>query len=130
MNRRVRLVAGTLALLALTFSFTESVLASTCAYMSEMASSVMSRHAGPSTEGGKDCLFGMEHGGRGGEDGHDGHHCPFAATMGPGCIAAPSIPTAVMTEPPVAGEATALRPTDADRPILLLVTTPFHPPRA
>lgn len=129
MRRRRRFLAGTLALVAMTFSFTEMVLASVCAPMPGMtvAADVTDRDADASAS--MDCLFATGHGDPEG-GGDDGRHCPFGPTMGPGCSGVASLPalSSPMRAPP--SEVASRILFDEARHDLLLAHAAFHPPRA
>jgi hypothetical protein len=129
MNRHTRALAGVLAMAAMTFSFTESVMASTCARMSDPAmpgtTQTSSEDASaPSME----CLFMAGHDGSGQDDGRG--HCPFGLAAGQGCSAAASLPALNSIESVETARATTAVGSDDVRPDLLLARALFHPPRA
>lgn len=126
MRRRTRLIAGTFAFVAMTFSLAETVIASTCAPGAGMAmAEAVDTHAPE-----HDCVTAShdrEHRG----SGEDGRHCPFSpATAAQGCAAVASLPASAMTDfsPSLEGAGTVfVEPSEHD---LLLAQPPFHPPRA
>jgi len=150
MTRRTRFIAGILALVAMTFSFAETVLASTCAPMtapggSEMAAmmagdaaafghaampmeapaSATERGAAPSGTG---CMI-ARHDGRDDERGDEGH-CPFGAAVTQGCSAFASLPARSARSQAPPSEAAPEVPSAHSRTDLLLAHALFHPPRA
>lgn len=127
MTRRTRLLAGVFALVAMALSTAETVLASTCAPVSDRtpaAHAGMERNGAPSHPG--DCLSaGQDAGGD-----HDPTHCPFGAMMGEGCVSAASIPALPSPVDVDAPRALAASPSEVGRPDFLLIHPLFHPPRA
>lgn len=128
MKRYIRILAGIFALLAMTFSFTESVVASTCGPMPDMAASAETHHAENTSGAGAACLFARMH--RSGDQRNAEGHCPFGPAMGSDCASAPSLPSAAPVVSVVASEAAEQPPSDAVRPSRLLAHAVFHPPRA
>jgi len=147
MNRRTRFLAGVLTLSALTFSFTETVFASMCTPMPEMAgmddmddmddmdaiveevSEMTDARADVSSSGDPDCLLMSGH-----EERNDGQrrdsHCPLSPAVGAGCSAVASLPsTQIAAVPWTAGTAPGYASVDAC-PDLLLTHGLFRPPRA
>jgi hypothetical protein len=142
MKRRTRTLAGSLALMAMALSVTESVLGSVCAPVTAMADMAdmadMPGMGGQSMAAGGDAraetMTGMpmpvpdRDGGREASEGDD--HCPLAPALGQGCSAVASLPAAPSRDgsPTTLG---ALRTSFDDiRPELLLAHTLFRPPRA
>lgn len=123
------MLAGILALVAMTFSFTEMVLASVCAPMSGMAAAVDMTDRDVDASPSMDCLFTGGHGPPA-EDGEDGRHCPFGPAMGQGCTAVASLPalTSAMSAPP--SQVATGTVFDEARRDLLLAQPLFHPPRS
>lgn len=125
MARRTRFIAGILASLALTFSFAESVWASTCAPGMEMdAPAEMACH-----EGAGESQMPERPGG--GEDGEEPGDCPFGphATV-QSCVGALSLPAVatVLFAPSLEDAAGVFIPqTQSD---LLLQSALYRPPRA
>jgi len=128
MTRRLRPAAGTFALLAMTFSLAENVLASTCAPMPQMAPTSMASAGAPVAD---DCMVAV-HGHERGDPGSEGQrHCPFGpAAASAGCTAAASLRASSTQVDGASSEATAAIPFDDLQQDLLLPTTLFHPPRA
>lgn len=145
MHRRARTFAGLLALLATAFSFTETVLASTCAPMTDGPMTEMPGMPGSGGSGMPDMAMGMadeapadpasdcriaSHSGGDPEAPGDQRHCPFAGVMSQGCSAVASLPAGSSeTMAPSPEGAPDAAPGDA-RPDLLLSRALFHPPRA
>ncbi|HUP53699.1 MAG TPA: hypothetical protein VM198_14555 [Longimicrobiales bacterium] len=137
MNRRTRALAGILTLSALTFSFAETVFASMCAPMPEMAgmddmvsqmSEMTDAVADASSSGGPDCLLmsGHEDSDRGERDAH----CPLSPAVGSGCAAVASLPaTQIAAVGWAAGTSRSLGSEDGGVD-LLLTHALFRPPRA
>lgn len=129
MNRRVRSVAGLLALLAFTFSFSETVWASTCIPGMRMDdSTLMSEGAAP--EPVEHSPTGMDE--RGDSPGGDNERpCPFTSALAAQACAGLSSMPAPTTEPSApAAEVVSVGSTVATLPELLLEITLFRPPRA
>ena len=129
MRRGTRAFAGIFALVAMTFSLAEAVVASTCAPGMDMEA--MEGPAAASQAHDAEMAQGATHGGDEEPGGDDEPRCPlgpFAATQG--CAGVASLP-GHSTEAPV--------PSPEDMPgvfyektqqDLLSVETLFHPPRA
>jgi hypothetical protein len=141
MKRRTRKLAGSLALMAMALSVTESVLGSVCAPVAAMADMAdMPGMSGQSMAAGGDAraetMTGMpmpmplpdRDGGREASEGDD--HCPLAPALGQGCSAVASLPA----PPSRDGSPTTLGALgtsfDDIRPELLLAHALFRPPRA
>lgn len=128
MTRRTRCIAGLCALLALTFSFAESVWASTCAM--PMAGGMAEIHE-TATEipSGTHCAAH-----RGYETEHDApgdRPCPFSSGVAAqACAGVVSLPASSAALPAVASEAVDAPFTLEERPDLLLEAFLFRPPRA
>lgn len=129
MASRTRALAALIALIALTFSFAESVWASSC-----MPAMEMSGTPGDATDTPDGCMVGMpsypdEPGDRA-PDRPDVPHCPFAPLSTSGtCVVAASLPAPM---PPALGappEGELLTPFLHQTRDLLLVAVLFHPPR-
>jgi hypothetical protein len=125
LKRRTRVLAGTLALAATTFSFAETVLASVCAPMDRTAMVEMGDPAAP-TE--MDCVLMRGHGADGG--GEDDPHCPLNPAVGPGCSGVASVPASSDDGGPPPYRAVVRSVFDDVRPDLLLSRALFRPPRA
>lgn len=128
MTRRTRLTAGIFALLAMTFSLAENVMASICAPMPEMMASTV---VGDSEPMGDDCMLAF-HGERDSDQDEDGRrHCPFSpGTAAQGCNVAASLPALSVHIDGSPLEATLTIPFDNTRHDVLLATALFHPPKA
>lgn len=128
MTRRVRSIAGLCAFLALTFSFAESVWASTCAMpvaegMAEMQDSA--------AENPSDSHCATHEGHRGERDGSDDPPCPFSSGVAAqACAGVVSLPAINAALPAPASEAVAGLFMVEAHPGLLLETSLFRPPRA
>jgi len=141
MNRRMRVLSAILALVALTFSFAEAVVASTCAPMRvmddlTMMDDVMAVPASSEAAAGSeaapnpmDCPFMTAHDEREG-DREDGRHCPFGPALGQGCAVAPSLPGLMLDVSAAPAQSASPSSLDEVRPHLLLARALFHPPRA
>lgn len=136
MRRRTRLLAGTFALVAMTFALTETVLASMCASVMGMQhGEVESVHLGPHHSG-HHAMGSADHDTGPAShpqsaEGQNERHCPFGpAAAAQGCTGVASLPTHAMDRIP-ASLAGALdvfvETTEQD---LLLTDALFHPPRA
>lgn len=127
MASRYRRVFGLLAILALTFSFGESVWASTCAVPVEGME--MAMEAGATEEGSR----GIPCAGHGddSEDRHEGAPCPFDS---PGavqtCVGVVSLPSRSAALPTVTIDHVPTTHTIDTRIALLLEASLFRPPRA
>lgn len=126
MKRRTRLIAGIFALVAMTSALAETLLASTCEPGMDMQSQTAVAAEAPA----EDCLWAASHDREGDPDQNE-PHCPFShAAATQGCTAVVSLPSHAIPRiaPSLEGlvgvfvEQTGLN--------LLLVSAPFHPPRA
>lgn len=129
MNRRVRSLAGLLALLAFTFSFSEAVWASTCIPGMSMDDSTLMSEGG-TPESIEDTLMGMQDE-RDPRDRDNDRPCPFGSPLAAqACTGAASMP-APSTEPSApAAEVSSVGFTVAALHELLLEIALFRPPRA
>lgn len=127
MKRRTRVLAGLLALAALTLSFAETVLASTCAPM-PVAMGDMGPTGGeaPDPPRPMDCPLMANHGQRPDR----GEHCPLNPAAGQGCAAAAALPASLSRSAPPDAEGSRRVVIDDARPDLLLAHARFRPPRA
>lgn len=137
MNRRARTLGGVLTLSALTFSFAETVFASMCAPMPEMAGMDDMRGqmgempvaiADAPSSGGPDCLPTSGPGQRAGCEPH-GTSCPLSPAVGSGCTAVASLPAPQLATVPWTAGASMSRASEDAGPDLLLTHGLFHPPR-
>lgn len=119
MKRRARSIAGILALVALSLSLAESVLASTCPPMSEAEQTDMAGMMGGSPT--DDAPDG---------DQSDDRHCPFSGAVPQGCFAFASLPAGSDASPAPALEGHPEVISGAAHPDLLLARALFRPPRA
>lgn len=137
MNRRRRILAGSLALVAMSLSFAETVLASVCApaAMAAMDGTAIQAPVSAAMDGpadvdgaGMDCarMAGQDEGRRGAPD----PNCPLSPAVGPGCTAVASLPgsSCEAALPPSHGVQRTI--VDEARPDLLLSHALFRPPRA
>lgn len=122
MNRRIRSVAGLLALLGLTVSFSEAVWASTCLPGMSMGDSVVM--PGASTP------LGM-HEERDSRGGDDDRPCPFSSPLAAQtCAGVSSMPAPSIEPSAPAAEVDSVGFTVAALHELLLEIALFRPPRA
>ncbi|MEX2472798.1 MAG: hypothetical protein WEA34_11490 [Gemmatimonadota bacterium] len=129
MNRRIRSVAGLLALLALTFSFSEAVWASTCLPGMAMADSAVVLE-GATPESVESIPMGM-HDERDLRSRDDDRPCPFSSPLAAQDCAGVSSMPAPSTEPSTpAAEVTSVGFTVPTLRELLLEIVLFRPPRA
>jgi hypothetical protein len=123
MNRRFRSLAALLALVAFSGYFAEGVLAVFCAPASSHAEMAMASAHAPD---------GHAHGPAGHEapadDSHQSH-CPLGMAGGMSCVAASLPGTVVAVEALPASSEGAFAPQQVTT-LLLLVHSPYHPPRA
>lgn len=124
MLRRTRFLAGTLALLAMTFSLGESVWASTCGMP------LMERPPDHETPAGVHCGGHLEPGSEADGD-SEGTPCPFSSPVAAqACAGVTSIPAEIASLPIRVSRAVVETPTLETFPGLLLEHTLFRPPRA
>lgn len=136
MTRRTRILAGTLALVATTFSFAETVLGSVCTpmVMADVGDARAldgqpghpdAREAGP---GAMDCVLML---GRDADRGGEADpHCPLNPAVGQGCSAVASIPASSGDADSTPDHGTPRVVVVDVRPDLLLSHALFRPPRA
>lgn len=128
MTRRARSFAGLCAFLALTFSFGESVWASTCAMPMAVASAEV-HDAGGEAPSDSHCATHERPDGE--HDGPDDEPCPFeSGVAAQACAGVASLPAVNVALPAPASEAMAGPVMIAAHPGLLLETSLFRPPRA
>lgn len=128
MTRRMRFVSGLCALLALTFSFAESVWASTCGM--PMASGMAEAHESvPDVPSGEHCAA---HQARDTEpDGPADRPCPFDSGFAPqACAGVVSLPATTAVLPALGPETAGGIFTLEVRPEILFGASLFRPPRA
>lgn len=132
MTRRVRFLAGSLSLAAMTFSFAETVLASVCMPMDPaltMDPMAMDEMAMAGEDGAMDCML-MAHESEVPDTQERQDHCPLAPAVGAGCSAVASLPSHTFEADALsARSARAAVSRDLDLGVLLPHAL-FHPPRA
>ena len=129
MNRRRRTCAGFVAIVALTFSFAETVWASTCApAMGTPAEAAFSSEHVPTDP---DCMSHVPAGGTRHGDDDEGPQCPFGPTAAAeGCMASATLPGRPAQAPTLSPDASSAVLSAEGKHDLLLQTALFHPPRA
>lgn len=130
MRRSTRAVAGIFALVAMTLAVTETVVAATCGPDMDMTMTMASADAdaGHAAQGGP--IHDASHD-REDEAGHDGPECPFGpASVASGCTGTASFPASAATAVAASGASVGAVFIERSTQDLLLVTAPFHPPRA
>jgi len=121
------MLAGLLALVAITFSFAETVLASTCAPMpSAIGDMGMTDGDAPDPPPSMACPLMEGHGQRPDR----GEHCPLNPAAGQGCAAAAALPATLSRSAPADDPGSRRVVSDDTRPDLLLAHARFRPPRA
>lgn len=129
MTRRTRFIAGIFAFLALTFSFSESVWASTCAPSMEMGASAEVASGEPADA--SQCMPERQDEREHGEHGEESRDCPFGSPAAvQTCSGVASLPAQASTffSPSFEGAASVFTlETQGD---LLLESALFRPPRA
>lgn len=133
MNRRARTVAGVLTLSALTFSFAETLFASMCTPMPQMAGmdetvSEMASAVADASSGG-DCPLMSGHE-EPDDHGEGDAHCPLSPAVGSGCTAVASLPATQLAVVPWTTDESPGLSIDDGEPDLLLTHGLFRPPRA
>lgn len=132
MVRRVRFLAGIVASLAMTASFSQAVWASMCAPGMPMSASAATaseeapeeRHCGHAAPG------GGEHG-AGADAGENAGHCPFDSPVAAqSCVGVASLPAPVLILSAGSSRGVVSSFQIDDQRDLLLQKTLFHPPRA
>lgn len=139
MRRRTRLLAGTFALVAMTFALAETVIAASCMPGMDMGAaevSAMDMHAPEAPAGHHDHGVPTDGAPTDGAptDGNpadgDDRDCPFGPTVVQGCAGAASLPAYAahgVASQGALSSSVSIEPAQQD---LLLVTALFHPPRA
>lgn len=133
MSRRSRTLAGLLALVAMTASLSQAVLASVCASpaamaaMPDMAISMMGADSGASSGEHQIPCDWMGHTDGSGEN---DQHCPLTPTATQGCTATASAPATALVVDLSTAQSARHRVLYSDEPELLLADAPYHPPRA
>lgn len=133
MSRRFRTFAGVLALVAITASFSQAVLASVCASpaamaaMPDMAMSMVGADSGDSSgEHQMPCDWLGHSDGSGEND----QHCPLTPTATQGCTATASAPATALVVDLSTAQSARHVVLDSIEPELLLADALYHPPRA
>lgn len=139
MRRRTRLLAGTFALVAMTFALAETVIAASCMPGMDMGAtevSAMDTHTPQAPAGHHDQRVPMDGNPADGtpadgtpSDG-DERDCPFGPTVVQGCAGAASLPAQAAHGVDSQGALSSSVSTEPAQQDLLLVTALFHPPRA
>lgn len=133
MSRRFRTLAGLLALVAMTASFSQAVLASVCASpaamaaMPDMAMSMVGADSGDSSGEPQMPCDWMGHTDGSGEN---GEHCPLTPTATQGCTATASAPASALVVDLSTARSARQVVLDSIEPELLLADALYHPPRA
>lgn len=129
MNRRIRLVAGILALVASTFAHAETVMAVTCTPEMDMDMDMPTAEAGtphaPADHGmpgsSAECC----------DDGENERHCPFGpAAAAQGCAGVASLPTHAVNPIAASPEGVVAGFIEQAQHDLLLANALYRPPRA
>ncbi|NNF37132.1 MAG: hypothetical protein HKN71_00575 [Gemmatimonadetes bacterium] len=133
MSRRVRTFAGLLALVAMTASFSQALLASVCASPAAMATMPdmgMSMAGGDNDDSSGEHQMPCDWMSHADGSGEKGERCPLTPTATQGCTATASAPaTALVVDLSTAQSARHVR-LDSIEPELLLADPLYHPPRA
>lgn len=133
MTRRFRTFAGLLALVAMTASFSQVVLASVCASpaamaaMPDMAMSMVGADSGDSSGEHQMPCDWMGHTDGSGEN---DQHCPLTPTATQGCTATASAPATALVVDLSTAQSARQVVLDSIEPELLLADALYHPPRA
>lgn len=128
MARRKRMVAGVLALIALTLSIVEGVSASYCAPMCVAdESGAMSEMPEMSSGMAMDCAGATDS--ELGSDSNDSPDCPLAGFLAPGCTAAAALPGIAEAAAPAVAPLSTPHNRVFDSLDTLLARSLFHPPR-
>lgn len=129
MKRRIRTLAGTFGLAAMTLSLGEGVLASVCATSMDMAGMGVAGAQG--SEAMEDMPgMPMPTGGPDDEQGSRYDECPLGPALGQGCLALASLPASGPLSSAAPHGAFGRSVADSLRPDLLLAHALFRPPRA
>jgi hypothetical protein len=134
MTRSTRSLGGSLALLALAFSFTETMLASVCAPGADMSAMPgMADLSGPPADGdsmGAMPGMAMSDTDTEREAGEGTFDCPLAIALGPGCSALASLPAPIVGGGWLAPLAVLGTPFEDIDSGVLLTHALYRPPRA
>lgn len=133
MTRRFRTLAGLFALVAMTASFSQAVLASVCAspaMMAAMPDMAMSGVGAESGDASGEHQTPCDWTGHTDGSGENGQHCPLTPTATQGCTATASAPATALAVDLSEAQSARHRVLDSVEPELLLADAPYHPPRA
>ncbi len=116
-KRRTRILAGTLASAAMALSFTEAVVASTCAPMPARSAAALGEVESDGAVATRMFMAVQHHGD---DADHEGGNCPFCSVMGQCWVPSVSLPAVVSVEIMISPLPTAWILLDEVPPYLLL----------